>query len=166
MSATDEELDYVRSNEMDHVTYILIGFRWTFPLLLFLKQLTIFLTTTTTIASLSSSIYWLSLSLIRTPPQDVMRLRKRPKSSTIPILKWLHLKARQNGTIGWAQEIIECSYWRLRGRRVGAFVIFWWFIVVGCNTIDLYIDVKCVLYSGQILRLPFLLSLWARHWYC
>ncbi|KAF7289484.1 hypothetical protein HMN09_01342400 [Mycena chlorophos] len=28
MSATDEELDYVHDNEMDHVTYILIMFRW------------------------------------------------------------------------------------------------------------------------------------------
>ena len=164
MSATDEELDYVRSNEMDHVTYILIGFRWTFPLLLFLKQLTIFLTTTTTIASLSSSIYWLSLSLIRTPPQDVMRLRKRPKSLTIPILKWLHLKARQNGTIGCLQEIIECRIMLLEITRTMSWRLCD-FIVVGCNTIDLYVDVKCVLYSGQILRLPFLLSLWARHWY-
>ena len=27
MSATDEELKYVKDNEMDHVTYILIAFR-------------------------------------------------------------------------------------------------------------------------------------------
>jgi len=34
MSATDEELDYVHSNEMDHVTYILIGFSLAFLLYL------------------------------------------------------------------------------------------------------------------------------------
>ena len=27
MSATDEELDYVHGNGMDHVTYVLMGFR-------------------------------------------------------------------------------------------------------------------------------------------
>jgi hypothetical protein len=27
MSATDEELEYIKDNEMDHVTYILIVFR-------------------------------------------------------------------------------------------------------------------------------------------
>ena len=29
MSATDEQLDFVHSSGMDHVTYVLIGFRWT-----------------------------------------------------------------------------------------------------------------------------------------
>lgn len=30
MSATDEELDFVHDNDMDHVTYTLIMFRWVY----------------------------------------------------------------------------------------------------------------------------------------
>ena len=39
-------------------------------------------------------------------------------------------------------EITRKMSWRLCD--------FWYFIVVGCNTIDLYVDVKPVLYSSQI----------------
>ena len=117
MSATDEELDYVRSNEMDHVTYILIGFRWTFPLLLFFIT-TYHLLNHNNNNSLAFLLYLLIVFVIntRTPPQDVILFRKRPKS-TIPISKWLHLKARQNGTIGCPQEIIECRIMLLETTR-------------------------------------------------
>ena len=100
MLATDDELDFVHDNGMDHVTYILIGFRFvSFPQHYLMRILT------TKIASLSFCICLLSSLSICMPPQAVTHLQKPPNLLTIPISK---LPGR-NGTIGYRQEIMECK---------------------------------------------------------
>lgn len=62
MSATDEELQFIHSNEMDHVTYILIMIRYAPYMYLHLLLHT--LTTKPMICSLAFLLYTLIVSLI------------------------------------------------------------------------------------------------------